>query len=191
MFKHPKLVQYAETIEAEKRQAKEIIAKKPRTNGGGGGPSTMVPLDAHGVESDHVVGTQPIQNDHVIFAETVIRQAKMESEISPAKVAKLLTVAGVSIPSQGLPPRSSARSMTYEEEKKDWSKRVSRLVRRAARINLGSCTPEDFEDECKRINREELASIDGVHKDQQQACSLDQLKARHAKMVSYIQGIHV
>lgn len=195
MPKHPILVSYAEKIEEEKTQAKQIIedrAKKERKPGEENGPSPFVPLDAHGEESIHIVGSQAIDREYVSFSQSLLQQAGMESVISSSHAAKLLSVAGVTMAGGNVTPQSQPVTphVVYEEAKAKKSNEVSRLVRSAVKILLGNGTHTEDEKKAEYQGvMERLSDLDGVWTNQRQACTLDQLNARYNHMVNYLKEL--
>jgi superfamily II DNA or RNA helicase len=191
MPRHPELVNHAKTIEQEKLRAREIAVETSGDKGGGGGTSTFVPLSAEGEASDHIVGSHSIENEYVLFSESITQKAGLQTVMSPSHAAKLLTAAGVAIDRSLVPQRSAPKEIPYEDAKIRKSKKIEGLVRQAAAFCLGpgEHSSEEKRDEIKRIKKEILTPLDGIWEKQRDVCSLSQLEARYEKMVLYIQEL--
>jgi superfamily II DNA or RNA helicase len=193
MPRHPKLVELAETIESEKRQARETAAGKASGGGNGsggenGGPVPMVALSASGEASDFIVGAQSIPGDLVADATCIVRKAGMERVVSGVYAAKLLATAGTMTGPANGSTATMEPPVPLDERKAALSKKISRLLKAAAKLDLGPgrYSPESLKEGIKRLHRELLVSLDGIYTNQRDACTLEQLEARYARIVAFI-----
>jgi superfamily II DNA or RNA helicase len=213
MPRHPDLVRYAETIEVEVGRVRNLTSKTSNGGGGGGdggdgggGPSTFVGLTAEGQASVHIVGSETIDPAEVRRGEETLREAGLVGRVSGAVAAILMRhvehpTSRPAVPSTPLaaPGASLLVRKPLEDEKREWSKKVTKLQKRAARFTCVASDPafdlardssrDEFKKEIRRIGNEVLAPLDGVYNNQRQLCTLDQLKKRYECLVAYLQRI--
>jgi superfamily II DNA or RNA helicase len=187
--KHPKLVEEALRIAEEILHSREILLDREsekREYGEQFNKTKFIPLGADGQESDHIFQGESIGMAEITLATTVALAAGVCAHVSADVVAKILK-ASSSVTT--MDPVKSPQIRPMREQKDRLSKKVSTLVRNAAVLLRDKKQYDEVGLAVRFIYNKILAPLDGFHQGQKDQCSLEQLKARVARMEAYLQEL--